>query len=284
MKEIILITGLSGAGKSQAAGILEDMGFYCVDNLPVELMTRFAELCLAAEGKYARTALVSDLRGQGNPERYLDSVLEFKAAVPGLKILFLEAQEQVIVNRYKETRHRHPLDPSGTNLLDAIRREREAMQPVRSMADMVVDTSEMPLAALKLRLGGLFSDGKDDEMSLHICSFGFKNGLPAGADLVLDVRFLPNPYYVPALKPLSGLDAPVRDYVCSFPDTRNFLQKLWELLEFLLPLYRREGKTSLLIAVGCTGGHHRSVAIAEALTEKLVAGGYPADCVHRDLR
>lgn len=283
MREFILITGLSGAGKTRAAGLLEDMGFYCVDNLPTELMPRLAELCMAAEGKYARTALVSDLRTGGDPAALMATTLQLRASIPDLKILFLEASEQTILNRYQETRRRHPHDPAGLDLPGAIRRERELLAPLRAMADVVLDTTSMPLAALQLRLSELFTHSSG-RMLLHICSFGFKHGIPAGADLVLDVRFLPNPFYVPELKLLSGLDAPVQDYIRSFPETDIFLQKLVELLEFLLPLYRKEGKASLLAAVGCTGGKHRSVFLADALTRQLNALGYEVDCVHRDLR
>ena len=283
MKEFVLITGLSGAGKSQAAGILEDMGFFCVDNLPPELLDGFMELVMAAEGKYDRVALVSDIRGRRDIGNLAEHIRLLRRNLP-LQVLFLEASEQVIVNRYKETRHRHPLDPRGGDLTDAIRKEMAAMAPLREMADHVVDTSGLNWSSLKLRLSAFFQSEDKDSVFLHICSFGFKNGIPAGADLVMDVRFLPNPFYVEELKNLTGLDAPVRDYVCASPAAEEFLEKMTDMLRFLLPKYRAEGKTGLLLAIGCTGGRHRSVVIAEKLTELLRAAGCPADCVHRELR
>lgn len=283
MKEFVLITGLSGAGKSQAAGILEDMGFFCVDNLPPELLDGFMELVMAAEGKYDRVALVSDIRGRRDIGNLAEHIRLLRRNLP-LQVLFLEASEQVIVNRYKETRHRHPLDPRGGDLTGAIRKEMAAMAPLREMADHVVDTSGLNWSSLKLRLSAFFQSEDKDSVFLHICSFGFKNGIPAGADLVMDVRFLPNPFYVEELKNLTGLDAPVRDYVCASPAAEEFLEKMTDMLRFLLPKYRAEGKTGLLLAIGCTGGRHRSVVIAEKLTELLRAAGCPADCVHRELR
>ena len=283
MKEFVLITGLSGAGKSQAAGILEDMGFFCVDNLPPELLDGFMELVMAAEGKYDRVALVSDIRGRRDIGNLAEHIRLLRRNLP-LQVLFLEASEQVIVNRYKETRHRHPLDPRGGDLTGAIRKEMAAMAPLREMADHVVDTSGLNWSSLKLRLSAFFQSEDKDSVFLHICSFGFKNGIPAGADLVMDVRFLPNPFYVEELKNLTGLDAPVRDYVCASPAAEEFLEKMTDLVRFLLPKYRAEGKTGLLLAIGCTGGRHRSVVIAEKLTELLRAAGCPADCIHRELR
>ena len=283
MKEFVLITGLSGAGKSQAAGILEDMGFFCVDNLPPELLDGFMELVMAAEGKYDRVALVSDIRGRRDIGNLAEHIRLLRRNLP-LQVLFLEASEQVIVNRYKETRHRHPLDPRGGDLTGAIRKEMAAMAPLREMADHVVDTSGLNWSSLKLRLSAFFQSEDKDSVFLHICSFGFKNGIPAGADMVMDVRFLPNPFYVEELKNQTGLDAPVRDYVCASPAAEEFLEKMTDMLRFLLPKYRAEGKTGLLLAIGCTGGRHRSVVVAEKLTELLRAAGCPADCVHRELR
>ena len=283
MKEFVLITGLSGAGKSQAAGILEDMGFFCVDNLPPELLDGFMELVMAAEGKYDRVALVSDIRGRRDIGGLAEHIRQLRETRP-LQVLFLEASEQVIVNRYKETRHRHPLDPGGSDLSGAIRREMAALAPLRELADHVVDTSGLNWASLKMKLSSLFPTEDKDSVFLHICSFGFKNGIPAGADMVMDVRFLPNPFYVEELKNCTGLDSPVRDYVSASPATGEFLDKLMDMLDFLLPKYRAEGKTGLLLAIGCTGGRHRSVVIAELLTELLRARGCPADCVHRELR
>ncbi len=283
MKDFVLITGESGAGKSQAAGILEDMGYYCVDNLPQELLSGFVELCLAAEGKYDRVALVSDIRGKQDPVKLAHRIEKLREEIP-LRVLFLECSEATLLNRYKETRHLHPLDPTGKDLPGAIRREKEILAPLRALADITVDTTAFSWSSLKLRLSMLFQPEGKEGLFLHICSFGYKNGLPAGADLVMDVRFLPNPFYVPELKALSGLDAPVRDYVCSFPAAEEFLTKMKELMAFLLPRYQAEGKSGLLLAVGCTGGKHRSVVMAEQLSARLGDLGYPVECVHRDLR
>ena len=283
MKDFVLITGQSGAGKSQAAGILEDMGYYCVDNLPTELLSGFMELCLAAEGKYDRVALVSDIRSQGDPAELARRVERLREEAP-LRVLFLECQEPTLLNRYKETRHRHPLDPAGKDLPGAIRREKELLQPLRALADAVVDTPGYNWSRLKLRLSMLFQPREGDALFVHVCSFGYKNGLPAGADLVMDVRFLPNPFYVPELKNLTGLDAPVRDYVCAAPAAEEFLDKMKDMMAFLLPRYQAEGKSGLLLAVGCTGGMHRSVVMAEQLSARLRDLGYPVECVHRDLR
>jgi len=283
MKEFVLITGLSGAGKSQAAGILEDMGFFCVDNLPAELVDGFVELVMAAEGKYDRVVLVSDIRGRRDIGELARHMQELREKLP-IQILFLEASDRIIVNRYKETRHSHPLDRKGSDLPGAIRRERTVLAPLRDVADHVVDTSGLNWSSLKLTLSAFVQPEDRNGAFLHICSFGYKNGLPAGADLVMDVRFLPNPFYVEGMRELTGLDAPVREYVCSTPAAGEFLRKMTDLITFLLPKYRDEGKSGLLIAIGCTGGRHRSVAIAEELMEMLRGQGYPADCVHRELR
>lgn len=284
MKQFVLITGLSGAGKSQTAGIFEDMGYYCVDNLPPELIPRFMEVCLAVDGKYDRVALVSDLRSFENIGSLLDTIREMRSVNADMRVLFVEATEQSILNRYKETRHRHPMNPDGDDVLAAIRREKELLLPLREISDDVLDTTGFTLSRLKLHLAKLYAPDSAADMNVHVCSFGYKAGLPDSADLVLDVRFLPNPYYVPELKPLSGLDSRVHDYVCSFPETAEFLQKLRELLRFLLPRYQAEGKTSLLIAFGCTGGYHRSVALAEETCSIVRSLGYSVDCTHRDLR
>lgn len=282
MKEFVVITGLSGAGKSQAAGILEDMGFFCVDNLPPELLDGFMELVMAAEGKYDRVALVSDIRGRRDIGNLAEHIRLLRRNLP-LQVLFLEASEQVIVNRYKETRHRHPLDPRGGDLTGAIRKEMAAMAPLREMADHVVDTSGLNWSSLKLRLSAFFQSEDKDSVFLHICSFGFKNGIPAGADLVMDVRFLPNPFYVTELKEKTGMDDEVCDFIFRHDDSKAFLDRLYALMDFLLPQYVEEGKTSLTIAVGCTGGHHRSVAVARALADHISGTGQSVELINRDI-
>ncbi len=282
--EFVLITGLSGGGKSQAASILEDLGYYCVDNLPAALIPRFADLCLAAEEKYDRVALVSDIRGMDGSGDLREAIQEARKRAP-VRILFLEAGTETILNRYKETRHRHPLDPTGADLRGAVSRERERLSWLKDLADVVVDTTEYSLARLRARLAEEFSgEGTRTGMDLHVRSFGYKYGIPEDADLVLDVRFLPNPFYVPELKEHSGLEAAVRDYVLSFPVTQSFLDRLMDLLAFLIPNYEEEGKPSLMVCLGCTGGKHRSVAMAEKITALLQERGYRADCAHRDLK
>ena len=282
--EFVLVTGLSGGGKSQAASILEDLGYYCVDNLPAELIPRFVDLCLAAEEKYDRVALVSDIRGMDGSGRLREAIRDVQDRAP-LRILFLEAGTEAILMRYKETRHRHPLDPGGGDLRGAVTLERERMAWLKDMADVVVDTTDYPLAKLRQRLVEEFSrDSARSGMDLHVRSFGYKYGIPEDADLVLDVRFLPNPFYVPELKEHTGLESPVRDYVLSYAVTGTFLDKVMDLLRFLIPCYEEEGKPSLMLCVGCTGGKHRSVVLAERIRELLHDCGYRADCAHRDLK
>lgn len=282
--EFVLVTGLSGGGKSQAASILEDLGYYCVDNLPAELIPRFVDLCMAAEEKYDRVALVSDIRGMDGSGKLREAIQDAQERAP-LRILFLEAGTEAILKRYKETRHRHPLDPEGKDLRGAVTLERERMAWLKDLADVVVDTTDYPLAKLRQRLVEEFSrDSARSGMDLHVRSFGYKYGIPEDADLVLDVRFLPNPFYVPELKELTGLESPVRDYVLSYAVTDTFLDKVMDLLRFLIPCYEEEGKPSLMVCVGCTGGKHRSVVLAERITGLLHDCGYRADCAHRDLK
>ncbi|MBO4677413.1 MAG: RNase adapter RapZ [Oscillospiraceae bacterium] len=282
--EFVLVTGLSGGGKSQAASILEDLGYYCVDNLPAELIPRFVDLCMAAEEKYDRVALVSDIRGMDGSGKLREAIQDAQERAP-LRILFLEAGTEAILKRYKETRHRHPLDPEGKDLRGAVTLERERMAWLKDLADVVVDTTDYPLAKLRQRLVEEFSrDSARSGMDLHVRSFGYKYGIPEDADLVLDVRFLPNPFYVPELKELTGLESPVRDYVLSYAVTGTFLDKVMDMLRFLIPCYEEEGKPSLMVCVGCTGGKHRSVVLAERITGLLHDCGYRADCAHRDLK
>ena len=282
--EFVLVTGLSGGGKSQAASILEDLGYYCVDNLPAELIPRFVDLCLAAEEKYDRVALVSDIRGMDGSGRLREAIRDVQERAH-LRILFLEAGTEAILKRYKETRHRHPLDPGGGDMRGAVAQERARMAWLKDMADLVVDTTDYPLAKLRQRLVEEFSrDSARSGMDLHVRSFGYKYGIPEDADLVLDVRFLPNPFYVQELKERTGLESPVRDYVLSYAVTGTFLEKTMDLLRFLIPCYEEEGKPSLMLCIGCTGGKHRSVVLAERITELLHDCGYRADCAHRDLK
>ena len=280
--EILIITGLSGGGKSRAASYLEDIGYYTVDNLPAEMMVKFADFCAGSSGRYDRVALVYDVRS-GEPTDILIETLErLKASGVNCRMLFLEADNQTIVNRYKETRRMHPLQKKGESVEQAIRREREWMQPVRDHADFVLDTSALSIAKLRSELLDLFGQqGDRGGLAVNILSFGFKHGIPIEADLVFDVRFMPNPYYVPELKNKTGLDQAVRDFVFSFRQTNDFMEQLEKMLTFLLPLYAEEGKSALVIA--CTGGHHRSVAVAHELAEYITEEGYQVTENHRDI-
>ncbi len=282
--EFVIISGMSGAGKSKAASFMEDMGFFCVDNLPSPLITKFAELGMAGSGEYDRVVLVTDVRSGANFDGLFQALDELRQRKCPYSILFMDASDDVIIKRYKETRRSHPLAEECETLEQAIALERERMAGVKSRADYLLDTSAMPTAKLKGELNRLFGSGKKmEEMQVSVMSFGFKHGLPREADLVFDVRFLPNPYYVLQLRTLTGLDEQVRDYVYASQTTDEFLKHLKGLLDFLLPRYKDEGKTGLVIAVGCTGGHHRSVAVAHDLAGHIQAQGYSVVENHRDL-
>lgn len=283
--EILIISGLSGSGKSRAATFLEDIGYYIVNNLPAEMMLKFANFCTASGGRYDRVALVYDVRA-GEPFQRLVDVVDKLRRKGGVRcrMLFLEADTRAIISRYKETRRSHPLCVEGLSIEEAVRRERELLAPVRERADFVLDTSAFSTAKLRSELLSLFGGGDTQQaLNVSVMSFGFKNGLPLEADLVFDVRFLPNPYYVPELKHLTGLDEPVREYVFASEAAGRFLERLEPLLAFLLPQYLQEGRTELVIAVGCTGGRHRSTAMAHHLANYIGELGYPVSESHRDI-
>ncbi len=283
--EFVIISGLSGAGKSKAASFMEDMGFFCVDNLPAPLITKFAELGMAGNGEYGRVVLVTDVRSGSNFDGLFQALERLRHMKCPYSILYMDAGEDSIIKRYKETRRSHPLaEECGGSLEQAIALEKRCMADMKARADHIIDTTEMSTAKLKGELTRLFGRGQQGaEMRVNVTSFGFKHGLPRTADLVFDVRFLPNPYYIPQLRPLTGLDAGVRDYVYATPQTGEFLARLKSLVDFLLPRYVEEGKTELVLAVGCTGGHHRSVAVAHDLAGHIRALGYQTDENHRDL-
>ena len=282
--EFIIISGLSGAGKSKAASFMEDMGFFCVDNLPAPLIPKFAELGVAGTGEYDRVVLVTDVRSGTNFSALFQSLEALKGMKCPYRILYMDASDDVIIKRYKETRRSHPLAEECDSLEGAIALERRMLAPLRERAEFVVDTSDLSTAKLRGELLRLFGRGSQEgAMTVSVTSFGFKHGLPREADLVFDVRFLPNPYYVQELRPRTGLDDGVRDYVFSGGAAGEFLEKLQDLVGFLLPKYVEEGKTALVVAVGCTGGHHRSVAIAHALAAYIRGRGYPVTESHRDL-
>ena len=282
--EFIISSGLSGAGKSKAASFMEDMGFFCVDNLPAPLIPKFAELGMAGTGEYDRVVLVTDVRSGTNFSALFQSLEALKGMKCPYRILYMDASDDVIIKRYKETRRSHPLAEECDSLEGAIALERRMLAPLRERAEFVVDTSDLSTAKLRGELLRLFGRGSQEgAMTVSVTSFGFKHGLPREADLVFDVRFLPNPYYVQELRPRTGLDDGVRDYVFSGGAAGEFLEKLQDLVGFLLPKYVEEGKTALVVAVGCTGGHHRSVAIAHALAAYIRGRGYPVTESHRDL-
>ena len=284
--EFIIISGLSGAGKSSAAAFLEDLGFYCVDNLPVALITSFAGICMAGAGtgRYSRVALVTDIRGGQTFDELFQALDELKEMKLDYQLLFVEASDEVIINRYKETRHTHPLTRQGYSLPEAVQLERMALEPVRRRASHILNSTGLNLSKFRGELLRLFGMGSLNEaITVSVTSFGFKYGIPIDADLVFDVRFLPNPYYIAELRHQTGLDEGVYNFVFGYQQTRDFMTHLENLMGFLLPQYVEEGKSSLVIAIGCTGGHHRSVAIAHALTEFIRQKGYRVEEQHRDM-
>lgn len=280
----LIVTGLSGAGKSCVLKHLEDSGYLCMDNLPPLLLSQAFALCEAVQPD-RRVALGVDSRGGAlfDPQAVLHAVQEGRDR-HGIDILFLEADTQTLIDRYEETRRDHPLAHTAATLEQAILHEREMLEPLRERADFVLSTSALTVRALKDRVDELLERGASGSgMRTDILSFGYKRGIPHESDLVFDVRFLPNPYYIPAIRAYTGLEAPVRDYLLSRSETQTFLTHLYGMLDFLLPLYRREGKRRLTIAIGCTGGAHRSVAVAQALFAHLQSSGQCVRIVHRDI-
>ena len=282
--EFLIITGLSGAGKSRAADVLEDLDYYCVDNMPIALMPRFAELCIATAGRYEKVALVTDVREKDGFGQLLDTIDELKERGFDCKILYMDADVRTLIRRYKESRRPHPLASHGSSVETAVYKEIELLSPIKERADFVVNSANLTLGMLQSKLFSLFAgEGAKREIDVTVMSFGYKHGLPMDADLVFVVRFLPNPYYVEELRPLNGLDLPVAEFVFSYQQTRTFMEKITDTLDFLLPLYIEEGKLGLTVAIGCTGGHHRSVAIAAALCDHLKAEGVRAVNFNRDI-
>ena len=278
----VVITGLSGSGKSLVHRCFEDMGYFCVDNLPSELIPKFAELKQRSGDALGRVALTCDVRERGFLAQFPAIYEELRRNLQNVKLLFLEADDATLARRFQETRRPHPL-AGDRPLIEGIRAERELLAPMRALADVVLDTSEFTGHELRSHLVRRFGDaGAGSRLQLAIVSFAYRHGIPREADLVLDVRFLPNPYYVEGLRPQTGRDAAVREYLDARPEYREFLAHLGPLLDFLLPAYEREGKSYLTIAVGCTGGRHRSVAVAEHLRETLEKRGLRALTLHRD--
>lgn len=283
--EFVIITGLSGAGKSKAVSFMEDLDYFCVDNLPVPLIPKFAELGMASSGEYDRVALVTDIRAGTNFDGLFQALDVLKDMKCPCRILFMEAVDSVIIRRFKESRRSHPLAEEADSLEAAIGLERRMLAPLRERADQVIGTSNLSTSRLKDMLRQMFgrTGMSKEQMEVRVSSFGFKYGVPMEADLLFDVRFLPNPYYVTELRALTGLDSRVRDYAFQGGQGEEFFKRLWELVSWLLPRYEEEGKTSLVVCIGCTGGHHRSVAIAHALAEAIRAQGWPVTESHRDL-
>ena len=283
--EFIIISGLSGAGKSSAAAFLEDLGFYCVDNMPVALITNFAGLCMAGAGtgKYGRVALVTDIRGGQTFDELFQALDGLQEMHLDYQLLFIEAADEDIVRRYKETRHTHPLTRQGYSLPEAVKLERLALEPVRRRASHILNSTGLNLSKFRGELLRLFGMGAlEESMTVSVTSFGFKYGIPIDADLVFDVRFLPNPYYEMSLRERNGTDPEVRDYVFRGGTADVLMRYLTGMIDFLLPRYIAEGKANLIISIGCTGGKHRSVAITEALSEHLRRKEYGVVTMHRD--
>ena len=282
-KKIFIITGLSGSGKSTAIDVMEDAGFYCVDNMPVSLLPKFLELPLQHNANIAGLAFVMDAREEGFIAQYAGIFGALKAEKHHLEIIFLEATEKDLVKRYSQTRRYHPLG-RGKNLVDGIRREKEALATLRASADQIINTTGLTVHELKKIIRALINQQDLTRMQVHVMSFGFKYGVPNNADLMMDVRFLANPYFHPEMKDMDGESTKVRDFVMSDPNSQHFLDKYQGLLDDLLPLYEKEGKAYLTIAIGCTGGHHRSVAIARAVFEHIRRHGAEVEISHRDIK
>ena len=280
---LLIVSGLSGAGKSQAVHALEDIGYFCIDNLPPKLLYRFVEFSMQSGSKIEKLAVVMDVRG-GEEYGGLEEAMEQlkKSGVP-FRCLFLDARDDVLQRRYKETRRSHPLCMRNRiSTEEAIRRERKILRPIAERADFNIDTSVLSTAQLRDRIVALFTEDVREGMAITVISFGFKYGIPKDSDLVFDVRCLPNPFYIPELKHKTGLQQEVFDYVMGFEESKELLRRMESLLEYSLPLYVKEGKSQLLIAVGCTGGQHRSVTFARHLYDYIVKAGYRASIQHRD--
>ena len=281
---LLIITGMSGAGKSQVINSLEDIGYFCVDNLPPMLFSKFIAGMRLANDTLPNVAIVADVRAGAEMVPQIESALaELRGEGVDFQVVYMEASDSVILARYKENRRPHPLSDGSKTTLQCIRKERILMEGLRGCADIIIDTTECTNQKLAKKLEKMFVNQKTSRFSVSVTSFGFKYGIPIDADLVMDVRFLPNPYYIPELKAFSGLDQPVADYVINNEVTTEFLDLYLSLLKYLLPHYRDEGKKHISIGIGCTGGRHRSVALAEQIGKKLQDAGYAASVSHRDI-
>ena len=282
--DVLVITGMSGSGRTQALHVFEDMGYFCIDNLPPRLLLQLAELVGINSGVGRHLAVTCDLRSQGLFDEISDSLQQLREHEISCKVVFLDTSDEVLMRRYDENRRRHPLAQPGESLASAISRERAQLTAVREASDLVIDTSSLPIKDLRARLRRTFSELTDQQlMEVSVFSFGFKHGMPVEADLMIDVRFLPNPFHDPEMRTMTGNDPLVRDFVIQNDVTQRFLEAWERLLDVAMPGYVAEGKSHLSIAVGCTGGQHRSVAIANATADYLQRGGYLVSLSHRDL-
>lgn len=281
----VVVTGMSGGGKRTALKMLEDAGYYCVDNLPVSLIEKFVELLATPNSEISKAALGVDVRSDPKFGEVVNILEKLKANGYNFEILFMDANDQVLVKRYKESRRMHPLETGGGRVEEGVRQEREILQGIKHKADYVIDTSNLLTRELKEELDRIFVQNEEyNSLMINIVSFGFKYGMPADADLVFDVRFLPNPFYIDELKHQTGNDKGVQDYVMSFPEAHEFMDKLTDLINFLIPNYIKEGKYQLVIGIGCTGGRHRSVTLANELYARLKDhGNYGLKLSHRDV-
>lgn len=281
--EFLVITGMSGAGKSQAMKVMEDMGYYCMDNLPPQLLPKFAELCYESKKTIEKVAVVVDIRGGEFFNSLFTSLDDLTDKGIGYKILFLDASDNVLIKRYKELRRPHPLNPEGS-IIDGIDQERQMLKELKDRAYFIIDTSKLTIGMLKEEIYKIFLEGGEKrKLTVSINSFGFKSGMMMDGDLIFDVRFLPNPYYIPELKKQSGINEEVKNYVFKWPQTNVFITKVIDMLEFLIPYYIDEGKTQLVVGIGCTGGFHRSVAISNKIGEMLKENGHRTIIHHRDI-
>ncbi|MBC8589699.1 RNase adapter RapZ [Wansuia hejianensis] len=282
--EFLVITGMSGAGKSQAMKVMEDMGYYCMDNLPPALLPKFAELCYESKRTIDKVAVVVDIRGGEFFYSLFKSLEGLTDKGLGYKILFLDASDKTLIKRYKELRRPHPLNQEGS-IIDGIAEERKLLEELKNRSYYIIDTSRLTIGMLKDELYNIFLEGGESrKLSILITSFGFKHGILMDGDLIFDVRFLPNPYYIPELKKVSGENKETKDYVFKWPQTNIFITKVIEMLEFLIPFYIEEGKTQLVVGIGCTGGFHRSVAITNEIGKILKENGHRTIINHRELR
>jgi RNase adapter protein RapZ len=280
-RQLVLLTGLSGSGKGSVLNTFEDLGYYCVDNLPVALIPTFSELYGEGSGEIERAALLVDAR-EGEQIEKLPGIYRKLSADHPVSLVFIEASDEALLRRFSETRRPHPLG-HHSSIAEGLREERERMAPIRRMADVIIDTTKFTVHELRQFVIDRFQNLDRRPLLVSVVSFGFRYGIPADADLVFDVRFLPNPHFVPRLRRYSGKDPRVARYIRSFPQTREFMRRIESLLLYLVPLYIREGKSYLTVAIGCTGGRHRSVALSESIRRKLKQKGYAAKVVHRDI-